>query len=103
MAQEDKTTEQEIERIARVQLKERYKDIKVLWRLINEDFQDFELPSGEHVILAIGLRILDRLENIEKLLTRDEKYLILPVRQQTDDDKISILPLDCNIEHNKGE
>lgn len=95
MEQEDKTLQQAVEHYIRVALNDKCgnkRSADILTYLTTDD-----------IFFVIFLRMLDRLENIEKLLTRDEKYLILPVRQQTDDDKISILPLDCNIEHNKGE
>jgi hypothetical protein len=59
MTQEYETMEQQLTRIARRCLEERY---------ATDENGEKQCVCEEHMFLAIALRILDRLESIEKLL-----------------------------------
>lgn len=65
--------EQEIERIVRLYLNVKYREEnRDHWKSLNKDLtaENFESysPDDNHILFALLLRVIDRIEGIEKLL-----------------------------------
>lgn len=73
----DKSVEQEIERIIRLELNAKYQSDMDYWKILSKDSTLDNLNinvTNEHILFAILLRLIDRIDDIEKLLHAQKEH-----------------------------